>query len=137
LASAETSDEASSGEVDDEAAEETSATDEAATDETASSETSPFGSGGAAVPETFAFAAAYPNPFGQATTLAYAIPERVPVRLVVYDMLGREIAVLVDAEQAAGRYSVRFRASGLPGGVYVAVLRAGAYTQTHQMVRAR
>lgn len=68
----------------------------------------------------------YPNPFGATTggqtTIRYALPQPSEVRLVVYDMLGREVARLVDGEQAAGGQEVVWEALGLASGMYVARL---------------
>lgn len=86
------------------------------------------------VPEAFALHANYPNPFNPQTVIRYELPQRVPVRLAVYDVLGREVAVLVDGEQGAGRYEVVFRGATMPSGVYVYRLEAGTFTQTHAML---
>lgn len=60
----------------------------------------------------------YPNPFNPTTMIGYQIPVSGHVRLTVFDLLGREVAVLVDERKAAGRYEVRFDGSGLSSGVY-------------------
>jgi hypothetical protein len=65
------------------------------------------------------FAENYPNPFSVATTIRYSLPQPMQVRLAVYDVLGREVAVLADQAQAAGIYAVDFEAGGLPAGVYL------------------
>jgi hypothetical protein len=88
----------------------------------------------AAVPATFALHANYPNPFNPQTLIRYALPQRTPVRLAVYDVLGREVAVLVEAEQGAGQYEAVFGADALPSGVYVYRLEAGTFTQTRAML---
>ncbi|NBC18833.1 MAG: T9SS type A sorting domain-containing protein, partial [Bacteroidetes bacterium] len=54
-------------------------------------------------------------------------------RLAVYDLLGREVAVLAEGTQPAGTHTATFDAAGLPSGVYLYRLEAGAYTQTHRM----
>ena len=76
----------------------------------------------------------YPNPFNPQTTIDYALPQASDVSLVVYDMLGREVDVLVDGPQAAGRHMVRFDANHLPNGTYVYRLVAGDKTITRTMV---
>jgi hypothetical protein len=68
----------------------------------------------------------YPNPFNSTTTITYTLPERVLVHLGVYDMLGREVKVLVQEVMSAGVHEVVFEASGLPSGVYVYRFTAGA-----------
>jgi hypothetical protein len=75
-----------------------------------------------------------PNPFNPTTTIAYALPRQAPVRLEVYDLLGRRVRLLVDRVQGAGRHTVRFEASGLPSGTYLYVLRAGPTTRTGRMM---
>jgi hypothetical protein len=80
-------------------------------------------------PLAFELAPAYPNPFHTRTTLAYTLPEAADVRLEVYDLLGRRVAVLVDDRLLAGRYEAAFQAeSGLAAGAYVGRLRAGEHT---------
>jgi hypothetical protein len=59
------------------------------------------------------------------------------VRLGVYDVLGKEVALLVNEIQQPGRYSVRFDASHLASGVYVAILRAGSYAQSMRLMLVR
>ena len=76
----------------------------------------------------------YPNPFNPQTTIDYALPQAGYVSLVVYDMLGREVDVLIDGPQAAGRHTVRFGANHLPNGTYVYRLVAGDKTITRTMV---
>jgi hypothetical protein len=60
-----------------------------------------------------------PNPFSESTQIEYALPETGKVRLSVIDLLGQEIAVLVEKTQTAGSYSVQFNAAGLTPGVYI------------------
>ena len=74
----------------------------------------------------------YPNPFNPSTTISYELPEPTSVQLSVFDMLGREVAVLVDGERSAGRHAVRFNAEGLTSGIYVYRIHAGTFTQTRK-----
>ena len=76
----------------------------------------------------------YPNPFNPQTTIDYSLPKASDISLVVYDMLGREVGVLVDGPQAAGRHTVRFDANHLPNGAYVYRLVAADKTITRTMV---
>jgi len=69
-------------------------------------------------PLTFQLFQNYPNPFNPATTVHYVSPQDARVALVVYDILGKEIATLVDREQMAGAYSAAFSGHSLPSGVY-------------------
>jgi hypothetical protein len=85
-------------------------------------------------PERYALEPNYPNPFNPQTTIRYALPEEAHVRVVVYDLLGRELATLVDQEQGAGIYEVAYDGSGLSSGLYVYVLEAGAFRAVGRMV---
>ena len=67
----------------------------------------------------------YPNPFNPETTISYALPQGAEVRLAVYDLLGHEVAVLVDGSQPAGQHTVRFDGGDLPSGSYVYRLQVG------------
>jgi uncharacterized repeat protein (TIGR01451 family) len=78
-----------------------------------------------------------PNPFTHRTTVAFEIAEASAVRLAVYDVLGREVAVLVDREVEAGRHEAVFDARGLAPGVYVYRLTAGGAVRTGRMTLAR
>jgi hypothetical protein len=85
-------------------------------------------------PVTFALEQNYPNPFNPSTTLRFSIAESRMVELTVVDVLGREVAHLVHEQMQPGTYSVDWNASGLPSGMYVAVLRAVAINRTAQPV---
>ncbi len=75
----------------------------------------------------------YPNPFAGSAQIAFALDATADVRLAVYDVLGREVAVLVDAELDAGSHSAAFDAAGLPTGTYLYRLRVGGAVQTGQL----
>ncbi len=98
-----------------------------------------FGSGTAvnnpapATASTFALLQNYPNPFNPSTEISYQVPVTSPVRLAVYDLLGRELAVLVNETKAPGSYNARFDASSLASGVYMYRLEAGTFTYTRRM----
>ena len=79
----------------------------------------------------------YPNPFNPETTIEYMLPRAETVRLVVYDLLGREVARLVDGMRPAGRHRVRFRAGELPSGTYVYRLETAGKRHTQTMVLAK
>lgn len=90
------------------------------------------------LPESFALHAAYPNPFATATTLHLDLPEAAEVRLVVYDVLGRAVAVLHDGPMKAGSYRTTLRAAGLPSGTYLARLTTeGGFAQTQRLTILR
>jgi hypothetical protein len=78
----------------------------------------------------------FPNPFDQQTTIQYAIPERAPVELKVFDMCGREVAQLVNQTQDAGTYSVNLNAasSALSPGIYYGRLRAGNNSKSLKII---
>ncbi len=91
------------------------------------------------LPTEFALEQNYPNPFNPSTTIKYSIPaiknrSAVAVRLKVYDVLGREVATLVNGKQAPGNYSATFNASGVPSGIYFYKLTAGNFSQVRKMI---
>ncbi|MYH07624.1 MAG: T9SS type A sorting domain-containing protein [Rhodothermaceae bacterium] len=77
----------------------------------------------------------YPNPFRQRATIEYRVPAPGHVRLTVYDVLGRELAVLVDERQSAGSHSAKLDAPSWPSGVYLYRLEAGNQVATGRLVR--
>jgi hypothetical protein len=79
----------------------------------------------------------YPNPFNPITRIEYAIPKTSHVSLKVFDLLGREVATLVDEEQGAGFKSVEFDGKGLASGVYLYRLRAGEFVQVRKLALLR
>ncbi|HMB90993.1 MAG TPA: T9SS type A sorting domain-containing protein, partial [Rhodothermales bacterium] len=64
----------------------------------------------------------YPNPFSTVTTLAFTLSAAMPVRLAVHDVMGREVAVLLDEHRAGGYQATTFQADGLPSGIYLVTL---------------
>jgi hypothetical protein len=85
-------------------------------------------------PNSYNLAQNYPNPFNPTTTIKYSIPESGNVSLKVYDILGNEVASLVNEEKVQGVYSVTFDASRLSSGVYFYKIRAGNYFETKKML---
>lgn len=81
----------------------------------------------------FALEQNYPNPFNPTTSISYQIAEAGKVLLKVFDVHMREVAILVNEEQNAGRYSVKFDATDLSSGVYFYRLESGAFQQTKRM----
>jgi hypothetical protein len=76
----------------------------------------------------------FPNPFNPETNVEFRIVNCELVKLSVYDVLGREVAVLVDEEKPAGAYTATWDASGMPSGIYFYRLTAGEFTQTRKMM---
>ncbi len=98
------------------------------------------------VPAEFSLSQNYPNPFNPTTKIKYRIPQSViagetkqslPVSLKVYDVLGNEIATLVNKEQSPGEYEINFNAAELSTGVYFYQLKAGNFTDTKKMILLR
>ncbi|MCF7812024.1 T9SS type A sorting domain-containing protein [Candidatus Gracilibacteria bacterium] len=87
-----------------------------------------------AVPQLFALSQNYPNPFNPSTTIEFSLPQSGNIKLVVYDILGREVAILIDEWQHSGQHSVHFDASHLSAGMYVYRLTASSSTTTKKMI---
>jgi len=86
------------------------------------------------IPEAFYLEQNYPNPFNPSTCVQYTIGNRQFVQLKVYDVLGNEVATLVNKELAAGSYEINFHAGQLSGGVYFYTLSAGNYFSSKKMI---
>lgn len=85
------------------------------------------------LPERFNLKQNYPNPFNPVTTINYTIAQAGQVRLAVYDMMGRQVSILVDGAKASGSYQVQFNAADLPSGVYIYRLTADNLSMTKRM----
>jgi len=86
------------------------------------------------VPSDYMLSQNYPNPFNPTTTIRFDIKERILVELIIYDILGREVIVLINKEQSAGRYTVELNGAELSSGVYFYQLQAGNYIETKKML---
>lgn len=84
-------------------------------------------------PVSYSLSQNYPNPFNPATQIKYSIPENGFVTLKVYNILGKEVATLVNENKTAGDYSINFSAKNLSSGVYFYSIKAGNFTQTKKM----
>lgn len=87
-----------------------------------------------ATPEGFKLYQNYPNPFNPSTSIRFAIPESGHVQLVIYDLLGREIARLADGYKAAGEYEIIFEAGHLSSGVYLYQLKTDDFEDTRSLM---
>lgn len=86
------------------------------------------------LPSEYTLEQNYPNPFNPSTTVKYSIPEAGNVELKIYDIIGNEVATLVNETQTPGSYEVQFNAAHLASGVYIYSLRAGSFVQTKKMI---
>ncbi len=91
----------------------------------------------APAPAAFALTGAAPNPVRASATVRFETPEAAAVRVAVFDVLGREVAVLADGERPAGRHALRLDAARLSAGVYVVRMTAGAFTATQTLTVVR
>jgi hypothetical protein len=96
------------------------------------------------VPMAWALEQNYPNPFNPTTTIEYAIAGLrnqasgvSQVKLAVYDVLGREVAVLVNQQMRPGSYTAEFNGRGLANGMYVVRLKAGDFTASKKMILSK
>ena len=85
-------------------------------------------------PSTFFLNQNYPNPFNPSTSIQYQIAGISQVTLKVYDVLGNEVATLVNEAKPAGSYEVNFNASKLSSGIYFYKLQAGTFLKTKKMI---
>lgn len=76
----------------------------------------------------------YPNPFNPVTNIKFSVAEKAHVTLKVYDVLGREVATLVNEVKDAGQYTVKFDAKDLPTGMYLYTISAGKFSETKKMM---
>jgi len=85
-------------------------------------------------PNVLALKQNYPNPFNPTTNIGYRISDREFVTLKVFDILGNEVAILINEEKPAGSYELEFDASGLPSGIYFYKLNSGGFVETKKMI---
>ncbi len=95
----------------------------------------PPGEGG--IPLTYELKQNYPNPFNPSTSISFSLPVKSLVKLVVYDILGKEISKLVNKHLKPGSYNITFNGSNLPSGVYFYKLISGSYIETKKMLMVK
>jgi hypothetical protein len=86
------------------------------------------------IPDGFALEQNYPNPFNPKTAISFQLPAVSQTSLIVYDLLGREVATLVNKELEPGSYRVTFDASGLASGMYLYRITAGPFTDARKLL---
>jgi hypothetical protein len=79
----------------------------------------------------------YPNPFNPSTTISFDLPSKSFVSLKVFDLLGKEVAIIVSKELLAGSYSEKWDASTMSSGIYFYRMQAGSFTETKKLVLLR
>ena len=86
------------------------------------------------IPNKYALQQAYPNPFNPVTQIQYAIPEDVHIELIVYDILGRQVAELVNTDQQAGYYKAIWNGDQYSSGLYFVKMVVGDYISTQKLM---
>jgi len=85
-------------------------------------------------PKEFSLSQNYPNPFNPSTVIQYAIPTASNVKIEIFNITGENVATLVDGFKSEGYHEVSFNASGLPSGIYLYRISAGAFVSTKKMM---
>jgi len=86
------------------------------------------------IPSEFALTQNYPNPFNPTTTISFTMPEANVVSLKVFNMLGQEVATIINEQKAAGAYKATFDASNIASGTYVYTLKVGSFVESKKMI---
>ena len=86
------------------------------------------------IPKTFSLSQNYPNPFNPSTSIRYELPVLSKVKIMIYDILGREITTLINETRPAGRYEIKWNASRFSSGVYFYRIQAGNFVQTKKLM---
>jgi hypothetical protein len=90
--------------------------------------------GNAITPSSFVLSQNYPNPFNPSTTIRFSLPSNGFTSLKVYDVLGKEIATIINGTYGAGEHTIQFNASHIPSGIYFYTLRSGSFAETKKML---
>jgi hypothetical protein len=88
-------------------------------------------------PDGYRLEEGYPNPFNPSTTISFSIPERSFVRMTIHDVMGREVARLVQGDLPAGEHTLTWDAAGMPTGAYHVRMQAGGFSETRKLVLMR
>ena len=86
------------------------------------------------IPSQFVLNQNYPNPFNPTTTISFSIPTSEFVTLKVFDVLGSEVATLVNEEKPSGSYEVEYKAANLSSGMYLYTLKVGKFSETKKLI---
>lgn len=89
------------------------------------------------LPTEFRLEQNYPNPFNPSTTIQFALPKTSNITIKIYDILGREVATLIDEEYQPGQYKIIFEAGQLASGLYVYRIQAGDFRETKKLMLLR
>jgi hypothetical protein len=89
------------------------------------------------IPTEFSLMQNYPNPFNPTTTISFALPSKAFVKLTVFDLIGREIAVLTSEELPAGTYTRQWNAVNMASGIYFYRIQAGSFVETKKLILLR
>jgi hypothetical protein len=89
---------------------------------------------GSEIPSEYSISQNYPNPFNPATKINFALPQRSLTKLTIYDLLGREVQMLINKELEAGYHEIQFDAINFPSGVYYYRIQSGDFLQTKKMI---
>lgn len=89
------------------------------------------------IPNEFSLKQNYPNPFNSTTNINYELPIANFIILKIYNIVGKEVATLVNEKQDPGRYSVQFYGSSLPSGIYFYRIKAGNFSKTMKMLQIK
>ncbi|MGD1044439.1 MAG: T9SS type A sorting domain-containing protein [Bacteroidota bacterium] len=86
------------------------------------------------IPTEYSISQNYPNPFNPTTKLKFALPQRSLTKLIIYDLLGREVQTLINKELEAGYHEINFDANKIPSGIYFYRIQSGDFIQTKKMI---
>ena len=89
---------------------------------------------GSGSPVSYKLSQNYPNPFNPTTTIEFSLPKSQNVTLKVYNLLGQEVATLINSNMTAGNHSINFNASNLSSGLYIYKISAGSFTSARKMM---